>query len=107
MVDAPTAGLSPGLLDSPVLAQGQAIGLPSDTAPGEVVDLQLVPTANAQVWRISRRIANPPYFYLIEGDNLITLASGDDISIHVAPRTEHANQQWTFLPVFAQLGNDG
>jgi len=95
------------LLDSPVLAQGQAIGLASDTAPGEVVDLQLVPTANAQVWRISRRIANPPYFYLIEGDNLITLASGDDISIHVAPRTEHANQQWTFLPVFAQLGNDG
>lgn len=91
-----------------VSAQGQAIGLPADTTPGEVVSLQVVPTQNAQIWRISRRIAKPPYFFLFEGDDdlLMTLATRDD-SIQVAPRTEHANQQWTFLPVLARLGNDG
>ena len=92
-----------------VSVPGQAIGLPSDTAPGEVAALQVVPTENAQIWRISRRIAKPPYFFLLEGNNdmLMSLASTANQPIEVAPRTEHANQQWTFLPVFAQLGNDG
>jgi hypothetical protein len=92
-----------------VSVPGQAIGLPSDTAPGEVAALQVVPTESAQIWRISRRIAKPPYFFLLEGNNdmLMSLASTANQPIQVAPRTEHANQQWTFLPVFAQLGNDG
>ena len=92
-----------------VSVPGQAIGLPSDTAPGEVAALQVVPTESAQIWRISRRIAEPPYFFLLEGNNdmLMSLASTANQPIQVAPRTEHANQQWTFLPVFAQLGNDG
>jgi hypothetical protein len=92
-----------------VSVPGQAIGLPSDTAPGEVAALQVVPTESAQIWRVSRRIAKPPYFFLLEGndDMLMSLASTANQPIQVAPRTEHANQQWTFLPVFAQLGNDG
>ena len=92
-----------------VSVPGQAIGLPSDAAPGEEAGLQVVPTENAQVWRISRRIANPPYFFLLEGDNdmLMSLPRIDNQPIQIASRTEHANQQWTFLPVFAQLGNDG
>jgi hypothetical protein len=34
-------------------------------------------------------------------------STADRESIQIFTRTEHNNQQWTFLPIFAQLGNDG
>jgi hypothetical protein len=61
-----------------------------------------------EVWRISR-IANPPYFFLLEGSNDLLMdvpgGSGNDgVTIQVFPRNENDNQQWTFLPAFTQLG---
>ena len=60
-----------------------------------------------QVWRISR-IANPPYFFLLEADNDLLMdvrnSSHDEGEIiQVFPRHENNNQQWTFLPVFDLL----
>ena len=76
--------------------------------PTQPAPVNLQADGGGQVWRISR-IPHPPYFFLLEGNNdmLMSLASTANQPIQVAPRTEHANQQWTFLPVFAQLGNDG
>ena len=34
-------------------------------------------------------------------------STADQEASTIATRTEHNNQQWTFLPIFAQLGNDG
>jgi hypothetical protein len=70
------------------------------------------PAQSGQVWRISRRIANPPYFFLLEASNDLLMdvpgsSTADQESIQIFTRTEHNNQQWTFLPIFAQLGNDG
>jgi hypothetical protein len=70
----------------------------------------LPPATEGQVWRISRRLENPAYFFLLEANNdlLMEVATADDSApITIASRTEHSNQQWTFLPVFAQLGNEG
>ncbi len=74
--------------------------------------LSLLTVTEGQVCRISRRIANPPYFFLLEASNdlLMDVPGGsttDDEQIQIFTRTEHTNQQWTFLLVFAQLGNDG
>jgi hypothetical protein len=69
--------------------------------------LYVGPVADAQVWRVTP-IANPPYFFLLEGNNdlLIDVPGGspaDNLEIQVFRRTEHANQQWVFLPVLADL----
>jgi hypothetical protein len=69
--------------------------------------LNLQPAPAGQVWRISR-IAGPPLFFLLEGSNDLLMdvpgdTHGDGKVIQVFKRSEHANQQWTFLPVFAQL----
>src|SRR5262245_26027619 len=58
--------------------------------------------AGGQEWRIGR-IADPPYFFLLEGDNDLLMdlpgSSGDDgTTIQVFFRNENQNQQWTFLP---------
>jgi hypothetical protein len=65
------------------------------------------PVAEAQVWRVTP-IANPPYFFLLEGNNdlLIDVPGGshaDNLEIQVFRRNEHTNQQWVFLPVLAEL----
>lgn len=94
-----------------------AIGL-YDLSSGEGVEpesgkrgdcLMTLPAANGVVWRIGE---HPPYFFLLEGPNdlLMDLPGGttaDTQIIQIFTRNEHNNQQWTFLPVFAQLGNDG
>ena len=80
---------------------------------GEETDLPsqlliLTPATAGQVWRISRRLANPPYFFFLEASNDLLLGvSSEGGDLQIFTRTEHPNQQWTFLPVFAQLGNDG
>ena len=53
-----------------------------------------------------------PYFFFLEASNDLLMdvpggSSVDGVDIQIFPRTEHLNQQWTFLPVFAQLGNEG
>ena len=72
--------------------------------------LYVGPLADAQVWRVTP-IANTPYFFLLEGNNdlLIDVPGGshaDNLEIQVFRRTEHANQQWVFLPVLADLQRD-
>ncbi|MFZ0384011.1 MAG: hypothetical protein WCD11_03040 [Solirubrobacteraceae bacterium] len=93
---------------SPGLAMGVLNPLSETEYPNDWV---ILPTATqGQVWRISRRLANPPYFFLLEANNdlLMEAATVDDsVPITIASRTEHNNQQWTFLPVFAQLGKEG
>jgi hypothetical protein len=83
---------------SPVLA----IGLD----PTDSVLLYVQPAENAQVWRITR-IANPPYFFLLEGSNDLLIdvpgSHDDNLTIQVFRRNEHTNQQWAFLPVLAEL----
>jgi hypothetical protein len=74
--------------------------------------LILKAATEGQVWRISRRLADPPYFFLLEASNDLLMdvphgSTADDQAIQIFTRNEHTNQQWTFLPVFAQLGNDG
>ena len=69
--------------------------------------LYVGPVADAQVWRVTP-IANPPYFFLLEGNNdlLIDVPGGshaDNLEIQVFRRNEHTNQQWVFLPVIAEL----
>ncbi len=69
--------------------------------------LYVVPAEDAQVWRVTP-IANPPYFFLLEGSNdlLMDVPGGshaDNLQIQVFRRNEHANQQWVFLPVLAEL----
>jgi hypothetical protein len=97
-------------LIQPFTSSDFAIGL--DTS-GEETDLpgallQLTPVSGAQAWRISRRLANPPYFFFLEASNDLLLGvSSEGGDLQIFTRTEHPNQQWTFLPVFAQLGNDG
>jgi hypothetical protein len=59
------------------------------------------------VWRISR-VANPPYFFLIEGNDDLLMdvpdnSHTDGVVVQVFHRTEHANRQWTFLPAFREL----
>jgi hypothetical protein len=93
-------------LGSPDLAIG--VGGPSDS-DDTAFDLSLGPVAQGQIWTIS---PIPPYYFLIVGseDLLMDVPGGshDDFEpIQVFQRNEHASQQWTFLPVFAQLGNDG
>jgi hypothetical protein len=71
--------------------------------------LSLIPIAEGQIWTIS---PVSPYYFLIVGseDLLMDVPGGshDDFApIQVFQRNEHASQQWTFLPVFAQLRNDG
>jgi hypothetical protein len=86
---------------------GLVLGLPDGSAPGQPATLGLVSAETGQVWRISR-IANPPYFFLLEADNdlLLDVPGGShavDQPVQAAPRTEHSNQQWTFVPVFSQF----
>jgi hypothetical protein len=90
----------------PDLAIG--VGPPSDS-DDTAFSLSLGPVAQGQIWTIS---PIPPYYFLIVGseDLLMDVPGGshDDFElIQVFQRTEHANQQWTFLPIFAQLRNDG
>jgi hypothetical protein len=80
-----------------------AIGLD----PTDAVRLYAGPAEAAQVWRISR-IANPPFFFLLEGSNDLLMdvphgSHADNLAIQVFRRNEHANQQWVFLPVLAEL----
>ena len=50
----------------------------------------------------------PPYFCFLEASNdLLMSVPSSAGEIQILTRTEHPNQQWTFLPVFAQLGNEG
>ena len=65
------------------------------------------PAQAGQVWRISRRLASPPYFFLLEANNDLVMDVPDELSVQIFTRTEHNNQQWTFLPVFAQLRKAG
>jgi len=95
---------------SPDLAIGVFESVQETDLPGSL--LILGPSPIAQVWRISRRIANPPYFFLLEASNDLLMdvlggSTADQEVIQIFTRTEHTNQQWTFLPVFAQLGSDG
>jgi hypothetical protein len=74
--------------------------------------LDLQAATEGQVWRISRRLANPPYFFLLEASNDLLMdvpagSTADDELIQIFTRTERTNQQSTFLPVFAELGNNG
>jgi hypothetical protein len=62
----------------------------------------------------NHRIANPPYFFLLEGSNdlLIDVRGGshaDNLAIQVFRRNEHTNQQWAFLPVLlsSRSGSSG
>jgi hypothetical protein len=95
----------------PLTSPEAAIGLDqSQTADvTKQAFLKLAPAQDAQVFRISR-IANPPLFFLLEGSNDLLMdvpgdnIHGDGVVIQVFKRSEHANQQWTFLPVFAHLG---
>jgi hypothetical protein len=103
------AGLRRGLLDSTVrLAGGRdRAGSEGDDRRDQEAFLNLQPAPAGQVWRISR-IAGPPLFFLLEGSNDLLMdvpgdTHGDGKVIQVFKRSEHANQQWTFLPVFAQL----
>ena len=93
-------------LGSPDLAIG--VGPPSDS-DDTAFYLSLNAVAQGQTWTIS---PISPYYFLIVGseDLLMDVPGGshDDFEpIQVFQRDEHASQQWTFLPVFAQLGNDG
>lgn len=91
------------LLIQPAASREQAIGVgqqPNDPR----VFLKLQPVPAAQVWRISL-VADPPYFFLIEGNNDVLMdvpdnSHTDGVVVQVSRRTEHPNQQWTFLPVF-------
>lgn len=65
------------------------------------------PVQAGQVWRISRRIANPPYFFLLEASNDLLMDVPDQETVQIFTRTERNNQQWTFLPLFAQLRKAG
>jgi hypothetical protein len=52
------------------------------------------------------------HFFFLEASNDLLMdvpgsSSVDGMEIQIFTRTEHPNQQWTFLPVFAQLGNEG
>jgi hypothetical protein len=94
---------SEDFLIRPFSSPALAIGLdPTDSAA-----LYVGPAEDAQVWRITR-IANSPYFFLLEGSNdlLIDLPGGshaDNLAIQVFRRNEHTNQQWALLPVLAEL----
>lgn len=93
-------------LGSPELAIG--VGGPSDS-DDTAFYLSLGAVAQGQIWSIS---PVPPYYFLIVGseDLLMDVPGGshDDFElIQVFQRNEHASQQWTFLPVFAQLGEGG
>jgi hypothetical protein len=88
------------------LAIGTDVSGEETEVPGTL--LLLTPATDGQVWRISRRLANPPYFFLIEASNDLLLGvSSEGGDLQIFARTEHPDQQWTFLPVFAQLGNGG
>jgi hypothetical protein len=87
----------------PFISPSLAVGLDLT----DLVRLNVGPTEHAQVWRITR-IANPPYFFLIEGSNdlLVDVPGGshaDNLAIQVFRRNEHTNQQWVFLPVLAHF----
>ena len=95
----------------PLTSPEAAIGLDPDqtTDITKQAFLKLAPARDAQVFRISR-IANPALFFLLEGANDLLMdvpgdnIHGNDVVIQVFKRSEHTNQQWTFLPVFAHLG---
>ena len=83
-------------------------GLTGEVTEFSGAGLLLTPASGGQVWRISRRLANPPYFLFLEASNdLLMSVPSSAGEIQILTRTEHPNQQWTFLPVFAQLGNEG
>jgi hypothetical protein len=94
----------------PFLAPDLAITVnrnPGDD-PTQPAPLDLDANAAGEVWRISR-IADPPYFFLLEGSNDLLMdvpgGSGDDgVTVQVFTRNENQNQQWTFLPAFEQIG---
>ena len=94
------------LLIQPFGSPELAIGVTQQANdPRLFLNVQLAP--DAQVWRISR-VANPPYFFLIEGNDDLLMdvpdnSHTDGVVVQVFHRTEHANQQWTFLPVFREL----
>jgi hypothetical protein len=76
--------------------------------PTQPAPLAIDNNAAGEVWRIGR-IANPPYFFLLEGSNDLLMdvpggAADDGVIIQVSFRNENQNQQWTFLPAFDQLG---
>ena len=94
---------APDLAIGPVL-----IGEETDFSGAGLI---LTTAADGQVWRITRRLASPPYFFFLEASNDLLMdvpggSSVDGVDIQIFTRTEHPNQQWTFLPVFAQLGNE-
>ena len=88
-----------------------AIGLPAEGESNYPFYLVLNPVGDGIVWTISP--ISPYYFLLAAIGNLDTVmdvpgGSHDDFQgIQIFTRNEHTNQQWTFLPIFAQLGNDG
>jgi hypothetical protein len=95
---------------SPDLAIGVFESGEETDFPGAL--LVVGPAPSGQVWRVSRRLASPPYFFLLEANNDLLMdvpggSTADGEAIQIFTRTEHNNQQWTFLPIFAQLGNDG
>jgi hypothetical protein len=95
----------------PFLVPGFAIAVNRTdlSDPTKPAWLWLDESAAGQVWRVNR-IANPPYYYILEGDNDLLMdvpdGSGDDgVTIRVNYRTENDNQQWTFLPAFDQISS--
>ena len=87
----------------PFISPSLAVGLDLT----DLVRLNVGPTEHAQVWRVTP-IANPPYFFLLEGSNdlLIDVPGGshaNNLAIQVFRRNEHTNQQWVFLPVLTEL----
>src|SRR5262249_52454421 len=103
------SGGEQGFLIHPFLVPAFAIAVDRIDFPDptEPASLWLDKNAAGQVWRISR-IANPSYFFLLEGDNDLLMDVPDrshdhGVTIQVYPRTENQNQQWTFMPAFDQI----